>query len=99
MYKVIYEVESAAFRDGYELAMGFANGPCKKLFCSNVDCSAIQPGGKCRFPLQSRSSMEGCGMRAMEMARNVGWNIFPAGHTSSPEQVPYLLALGLVMID
>lgn len=99
MYEVVYKVESAAFREGYELATGFANGSCKKLYCPKTECSAIQSGGKCRFPLKSRGSMEGCGMRAIQMARNVGWNILPIGHTTTPEQVPYLMALGLVMID
>lgn len=99
MHDVVYKVESIAFRDGYELAVGFANGSCKKLYCSNTECSAIQPGGKCRFPYKSRGSMEGCGMHAMKMARNVGWGIIPVGHTTTPEQAPYLMALGLVMIN
>ncbi|MEL7608101.1 MAG: DUF2284 domain-containing protein [Bacillota bacterium] len=99
MHEAVCRIESAAFRDGYELALGFANGSCKKLYCSEVECSAIKPGGKCRFPLKSRGSMEGCGMWAMRMARNVGWDIIPAGSTSTPEKVPHLMALGLVMID
>lgn len=99
MYDVVYEIESNAFRDGYELAVGFANGSCKKLYCANTECTAIKAGGSCRFPYKSRGSMEGCGMHVMKMARNVGWPIIPIGHTTTPEQAPYLLALGLVMID
>lgn len=99
MHEVVYRIESAAFRDGYELALGFVNGSCKKLYCSEAECSAIKQGGRCRFPLKSRGSMEGCGMWAMQMARNVGWDIIPTGSTATPEEAPYLMALGLVMID
>ena len=43
MYETVSRVEAAAFQDGHALSMGFANGPCKKLFCPNVKCSAIEP--------------------------------------------------------
>lgn len=98
MYDVISQVEAAAFHDGHVLSMGFANGPCKKVFCPSVPCSAIEPGGTCRFPLKSRSSMEGAGMDVYRMARNVGWTVIPAGHRSMPEEVPYLTSLGLVLV-
>ena len=99
MYDTVLQIESAAFRDGHVLAMGFANGPCKKVFCASVKCSAIEPGGVCRFPLKSRSSMEGAGMNAYKMAENAGWNVIPAGHSSKPEEVPYLTSLGLVLVE
>lgn len=98
MYETVSQVEAAAFHDGYVLSMGFANGPCKKAFCASVKCSAIQPGGTCRFPLKSRSSMEGAGMDVYRMARQAGWEVIPAGHRSQPEEVPYLTSLGLVLV-
>ncbi|NCE63995.1 DUF2284 domain-containing protein [Pseudoflavonifractor sp. 524-17] len=99
MYRVAGRLERAAFRDGHVLAMAFANGPCKKVFCPNAECSAIQPGGQCRFPLKSRSSMEGCGIHVFALARSVGWEITPAGHTSTPEEVPELTNVGLVLVE
>lgn len=98
MYDTVSKIEAAAFRDGHVLAMGFANGPCKKLYCSNTHCTAITPGGSCRFPLKSRSSMEGVGMNAFLMAKQVGWDVIPVGHSSTPEEVPYLTSLGLILI-
>lgn len=98
MYDTVSQIEATAFQDGYVLSVGFANGPCKKVFCANVDCTAIVPGGVCRFPLKSRGSMEGSGMDAYRMARSVGWSVTPAGHRSRAEEVPYLISLGLVLV-
>ena len=99
MYETAAKIEAAAFRDGHCLATGFANGPCKKLYCSNIECSALQPGGRCRAPLKSRGSMEGAGMHAFLMAHQVGWDVLPAGHSATAEQVPYLMNLGLVLVE
>jgi predicted metal-binding protein len=99
MFRMVSEIESAAFYDGHVLAAGFANGSCKRLFCPEEPCSALLPGGRCRFPLKSRSSMEAVGIDVFSLARRMGWAIHPAGRTSTPEQVPHLLNLGVVFID
>ncbi len=96
--EIVAKIESAAFYDGYYLALGFACGACKSVFCPDVECSAIAPGQACRFPLKARSPMEGVGMDAYTMATRVGWDIYPIGASLSPAEVPYGTRLGLVLV-
>jgi len=42
--------------------------------------------------------MEAVGMDAFTMATKFGWEIYPIGRSTSPEEVPYGLMLGLVLI-
>lgn len=96
-YKISSSLESAAFYDGYVLAVGFAGGPCKPVFCPTKDCSAIMPGQGCRAAGKARTSLEGACMYAFAMAAEAGWDIYPCGPTA--ENVPHGTALGMVLID
>ncbi len=98
MYEIVSKLESDAFYDGYYLALAFAGGPCKSLFCPDTDCSALVPGQPCRYPLRARSAMEAVGMDVFTMATKSGWNIFPIGESLSPSKVPHGTKLGLVLI-
>lgn len=97
-YELVSQIESEAFYDGYYLAMGFACGSCKSVFCPNIDCTALTPGGVCRQPLKARPSMEAVGINAFAMAAKMGWDIYPIGASISPSQVPKGSSLGLVLI-
>jgi predicted metal-binding protein len=97
-FEIVSKVESEAFYDGYYLAMGFACGSCKSVFCPNIDCEALLPGGACRYPLKARPSMEAVGINAYAMAARIGWDIYPVGVSISPDEVPSGSALGLVLI-
>ena len=97
-YEIVSKVEAEAFYDGYHLALGFANGPCKLVFCPDKECAALIPGQACRHPLRGRSSMEGAGMDAYIMATRVGWDVYPMGKTMEPTEVPFGVRLGLVLI-
>jgi len=90
-------VEARAFYDGYCLALGFAGGPCKSIFCPEGRCAAIIPGQGCRAATRARSSLEGAGIYAFAMAARAGWDIYPCGPNTG--EVPFGSALGLVMID
>ncbi len=98
LYSIASKVESAAFYDGYYLAMGFAGGPCKPYFCPKTECTALIPGKGCRNAFKSRESMEGAGMDAYAMAANAGWEIHPLGNKSKACDIPYGHRLGLVLI-
>jgi predicted metal-binding protein len=91
-------VESAAFYDGYHLAMAFAGGPCEPYLCPNQECSALVPGQGCRHPYLARPAMEGVGMDAFTMAAKVGWDVYPIGGSILPSEVPHGTKLGLVLI-
>ncbi len=96
--EIVAKIEAQAFHDGYYLAMGFGSGPCKGLFCPEIECNALIPGQPCRFPLKARTSMEGVGMDVYAMATRVGWDIYSIGKTTPPPEVPFGVMCGLVLI-
>jgi predicted metal-binding protein len=98
LHKLVSKVEAEAFCNGYYLALGFGSGSCKG-FCHELDCTAIQPGQGCRFPLKSRPSMESVGMDVFKMATRAGWEVYPVGASISPGDVPVGSKFGLVLID
>ncbi|MGZ7117699.1 MAG: DUF2284 domain-containing protein [Methanobacterium sp.] len=98
MYEIVAKVQSAAFYDGYPLALGFAGGPsCKRVFCLAAECKGIKGEG-CRMALKSNPTMHSAGMDVFSMASNMGWKIYPIGETTDHSQIPYGLELGLVLI-
>lgn len=98
MYEIVSKIQSAAFYDGYHLAIGFGGGPaCKRVFCPNVECKGIKGEG-CRMALKVNPSMHSVGMNAYSMASRVGWSIYPIGKKVDPLQVPYGTELGLVLV-
>jgi predicted metal-binding protein len=97
-HEIVARIESEAFFDGYHLALGFANGSCKHILCSGVECSAIVPGQGCRHSLKARASMEAVGMDVYGMAANVGWDVYPIGVSLSPSEVPFGAMYGLILI-
>ncbi len=96
--KIVSGVESAAFNDGYYLAMGFGGGTCKSSLCKGAPCARLQ-GEHCRFPLLARPSMEAVGIDVFNIAAKAGWEIYPIGPKNVPtEQVPCALSVGIVFI-
>jgi predicted metal-binding protein len=98
LHEIVSKLESEAFFNGYHLALGFGSGSCKG-FCADLDCTAIQLGQACRFPLKARPSMESVGMDVFTMATRVGWEVYPIGASISPGEVPIGSKFGLVLID
>jgi predicted metal-binding protein len=97
-HDMIAQIESAAFFDGYYLALGFADASCKSLYCGKAPCAALTPGQSCRFALKARSSMEAVGIDAFRMAAEAGWDVYPITASVRPENVPHAVKLGLVLI-
>ena len=96
--EIVAKIEAQAFYDGYYLALAFNASNCKSLFCPDEDCQDLEEGKPCRHPEQSRSSMEAVGIDAFMTATRAGWDIYPIGRETSPEEIPYGLRLGLVLI-
>lgn len=96
--EIIAKIEARAFYDGHYLALGFGSGTCKSLFCPDTECRALVTGQSCPHRLKARSSMEAVGIDCFSTATRVGWNIFAIGQETSPEDIPYGLRLGLVLI-
>ena len=97
--KLVGEIESMAFYDGYYLAFGLSAGSCRHTFCSREkDCQAMK-GEKCRHSLRARPSMEAVGIDVFSMATSVGWDIYPIGSCAKPDDVPKGILAGMVVIN
>jgi len=76
LYDLTGRLESACFYMGYYLAVGFATGNCRSVFCAARNgCRALLKGKTCRHPNRSRPSMEAAGIEAAATARKLGWEI------------------------
>ncbi|MGD0918612.1 MAG: DUF2284 domain-containing protein [Thermodesulfobacteriota bacterium] len=99
VYKIVTEIESMAFHDGYYLAFGFGAGSCRHTFCGLAeDCAALK-GGKCRFSLRSRPSMEAVGIDVYKMVVSAGWDIYPIGSNAKPEEIPCGVLAGIIIVQ
>lgn len=98
MHDIVTKLESAAFYDGYHLAVGFGCGPCKHIFCPTEPCSALTIGGACRHPSRARGAMECAGMDVFTMASMAGWDVYPIGGSVKPAEVPRAASYGLVLV-
>lgn len=98
-HEIVSKIESEAFYDGYKLALGFACGSCKTVFCPNLECSALTPGQSCRHSLKARSAMEAVGMDVMKLAASIGLDVYPIGASVSPSDVPHGFRFAIVFID
>jgi predicted metal-binding protein len=99
IYKIVSEIESAAFYDGHYLAFGLAAGSCRHTFCGlEKDCRALS-GGSCRFSLLSRPSMEAVGIDVYKMVARAGWDIYPIGSGAKQSDVPKGTLAGIVIVQ
>ncbi len=94
---IVGELETAAFNDGYYLATGLADGPCKLLYCPDSECQVLE-GKRCRYAFKARYAMESWGMDAYRMAVRAGWEIYPIGCRTAASDVPHSVTLGLVLV-
>lgn len=90
LYEIVTAIESRAFYMGYYLAMGFAAGNCRSIFCADADrCIAMTRAKACNKPYKSRPSMAAAGMDAAQMSCNAGW---------PPDIIKDPLLAGIVMV-
>lgn len=98
VYKIVTDIEAMAFYDGYYLAFGLGAGSCRHTFCGlEENCAALQ-GAKCRFSLRSRPSMEAVGLDAYKMVVRAGWDVYPVGSNAKPEDIPFGLLAGIIIV-
>ena len=98
VYRIVSEIESLAFYDGHYLAFGLGAGSCRHTFCGQAaDCAALK-GEKCRFSLRSRPSLEAVGIDVFKMVAAAGWPIYPIGSSAKPDEAPFGLLAGVIVI-
>jgi len=91
VYEIATVLESESFYMGYHLAIGFATGNCRAIFCAQESsCWAAVKGRKCVQPYKGRPSMEAVGMNSVAMARAKKWRL--------PKRDGAPLLAGLVMV-
>ncbi len=98
IYKIVSELESMAFYDGYYLAFGFGAGSCRHTFCGQQDSCIALEGKKCRFSLRARPSMEAVGIDVFKMAAEAGWEIYPIGSNAQAADVPKGTLAGIMIV-
>lgn len=98
VYKIVNEIESAAFYDGYYFAFGFAAGSCRHVYCALEENCLAMEGKRCRFSLRARPSMEAVGIDVYKMVAQAGWDIYPIGSNAEAKDVPKGTLTGLIII-
>ncbi len=72
IHEIVSAVESAAFYMGHYLAMGFAAGNCRSVFCKEEgQCNAATVAKGCTTPYKSRPSMSAAGIDPLKTAGKV----------------------------
>lgn len=98
VFHIVNSIESAAFYDGYYLAVGLAAGSCKSTFCYNAECTVLKEE-RCRFSLRARPSMEAVGIDCYRLATELAWEIYPIGSDAKAKSMPRGTLMGLVLVD
>lgn len=98
VYKVVNEIESVAFYDGYYLSFGFAAGSCRHVYCNLEENCLAMEGKRCRFSLRARPSMEAVGIDVYKMVAQSGWDIYPIGSNAEAKDIPKGTLAGLIIV-
>jgi len=95
--KIISDVESAAFYDGYYFATGFSSASCHFIWCRGQECQALAGKG-CRHRARAYTSMEATGVDVFRLAASLGWEIYPIGMSATADMFPHGSRYGMVLI-
>jgi predicted metal-binding protein len=98
VFRIVNQIESMAFYDGYYLAFGLGAGSCRHTFCGPEESCRALAGERCRFSLRARPSMEAVGIDVYRMAASAGWDIYPVGSDASHEDVPKGTLAGIIIV-
>ena len=96
--KIISDVESSAFYDGYYFATGFSSASCHFTWCRGLECQALAGKG-CRQRARAYTSMESVGIDVYNLAASLGWDIYPIGMSATADMFPHGSRCGMVLIQ
>ena len=99
VYKIVTDIESMAFYDGYYLAFGFGAGSCRHTFCGLEKTCLAMEGERCRFSLRARPSMEAVGIDVYKMVAACGWDIYPIGSSATSDTIPKGTLAGIIIVQ
>jgi len=95
--KIISDVESAAFYEGYYFSTGFSSASCHFVWCQGIPCQALEGKG-CRQRARVYSSMEAVGIDVFRLVASIGWDIYPIGMSATADMFPQGSRCGMVLI-
>jgi predicted metal-binding protein len=95
--KIISEIESAAFYDGYYFATGHSSASCHFIWCKGMECQALTGKG-CRQRARAYASMEAVGIDVFRLAASLGWDVYPVGMSATVDMIPHASRYGMVLI-
>jgi predicted metal-binding protein len=96
--EITHRVETTAWNDGYYLALSLTAGSCREYLCHGRKCTAIDPGGECRYPLRARPSLEAYAIDCFGLAAKLGWEVYPIGVLTDPAKVPCAVCMAVTFI-
>lgn len=72
LHEMVAHIESAAFYMGHYLAMGFAAGNCRSIFCAEEGrCNAAVRTNGCTAPYKGRPSLTAAGIDVIKTAQKL----------------------------
>ena len=98
LIRIISDVESAAFYDGYYFAAGFSSASCNFVWCRGLECQAAAGKG-CRQRARAYASMEAVGIDVFRLAASIGWEIYPIGMSTTADMIRHGSRCGMVLIQ
>jgi len=95
--KIISDIESAAFYDGYYFATGYSSASCHFIWCKGLECQALAGKG-CRQRARAYASMEAVGIDVFHLAASLGWDVYPIGMSATADMIPHCSRYGMVLV-
>ena len=91
-------LESYIQSKGYYLALGLSGGSCRLQLCRGAKCGVLE-NGTCRFPLQSRPSLEAVSIDVFQLAGKVGWDTHMIRRIEpNRDNIPCGVSIGMVLV-
>jgi predicted metal-binding protein len=96
--KIVSDIESAAFYDGYYFATGHTSASCHFIWCKGLECQALAGKG-CRQRARAYASMEAVGIDVFRLATSLGWDVYPVGMSATVDMIPRASRFGMVLVQ
>ncbi len=98
IHEIAAGIEKKAKENGFNEALAYAAGSCKKMFCAeHAHCRVVDKGGDCRNPQLARHSMSGYGVDVNHLTKMAGWPALRSGGKAKPGETIIPL-YGLILV-
>ncbi len=98
IYELLKNLKDELQNSGHKRFLLLAAGPCKKVFCNNIDCELLK-NGICSHEGDVFPAMESFGINVFETAETVDKKMYWIQNNTLPESIPYGSRVGLIYYD